>query len=308
MSDKVIVSAAITGAINTPTMSPYLPITPQQIIDSAVEAADAGAAVVHIHVRNPKTGEPTNDLQLMEAVYNGIRARSDVVIGITTGGKLSSPVEERLAPVPLLRPELASCNAGTMNFCAAPVAKKLKQPKFDWEVSFLSGTYDSFANNTFASMETYIRTMQENGTKPEFEVFDIGMLHNLHYFISTGLLQCPIYIQFVMGVMGGIGTGVLNLTRLYQAACEIIGKENFSWSVGTAGREQFNMGTAAILMGGNVRVGLEDNLYIRKGVLAKTNAGQVSKMRTVIETLDRKLATPDEAREMLQLRGRNAAD
>ncbi len=302
MSNKVILTAAITGAINTPTMSPYLPITPQEIIDSAVEACEAGAAVVHIHVRDPKTGEPTNDLDLMKEVYEGIQARSNVVIGVTTGGKLSSPVESRLAPVPLLKPELASCNSGTMNFCVSPVAKKLKDPKFDWEIPFLAGTYDSFANNTFQSMEQYISTMQANGTRPEFEVFDIGMLHNLQYFISTGLLKCPIYVQFVVGVMGGIGATVLNLTRLYQAACEIIGKENFLWSVGTAGKEQFNMGAAAVLLGGNVRVGLEDNLYLKRGVLAKTNAEQVVKMRQIIESLDRTLATPDEARTILDLR------
>ncbi len=302
---KVILTAAITGAINTPAMSPYLPITQQEIIDSAVEAAEAGAAVVHIHVRNPKNGEPTNDLNLMAEVYAGIKARSDVVIGVTTGGKLASPVESRLAPVPLLKPELASCNSGTMNFCVSPVAKKLKNPKFDWEVPFLAGTYDSFANNTFQSMEVYIRTMQENGTRPEFEVFDIGMLHNIQYFISTGLLECPIYIQFVVGVMGGIGATVLNLTRLYQAACEIIGKENFFWSVGTAGKEQFRMGTAAVLLGGNVRVGLEDNLYLKRGVLAKTNAEQVLKMRSIIEALDHEVASPDEARAILKLKSRS---
>lgn len=302
MAKKVIITAAITGAINTPSMSPYLPITPEEIINSAVEACDAGAAVVHIHVRDPKTGEPTNDLGLMKEVYDGIRERSNVVIGVTTGGKLSSPVESRLAPVPLLRPELASCNSGTMNFCVSPVAKKLKNPKFDWEIPFLTGTHDSFANNTFESMGVYIKTMQENGTKPEFEVFDIGMLHNIQYFISTGLLKTPIYIQFVVGVMGGIGATVLNLTRLYQAACEIIGTENFQWSVGTAGKEMFNMGTLAVLLGGNVRVGLEDNLYLKKGVLAKTNAEHVQKMRLLVETLDREIAIPDEAREMLNLK------
>lgn len=301
MENKVILTAAITGAIHTPTMSPYLPVTPQQIVDSTVEAAEAGAAVVHIHVRDPETGEPTNDLGLMEEVYNGIRARCDVVVGVTTGGKLASPVESRLAPIPRLRPELASCNAGTMNFCVAPVAQKLGPTKFAWERPFLEETYDSFANNTFRSMEQYIRTMQEHHTKPEFEVFDIGMLHNIQYFLQSGILQAPLYIQFVLGVMGGIGATVSNLDRLYQAACEIIGRENFRWSVGTAGKYQFDMGTAAVLMGGNVRVGLEDSLYLRRGVLARSNAEQVRKMRGLIETLDRETATPDEAREMLGL-------
>lgn len=301
--NKVVITAAITGAINTPTMSPYLPITPEEIIDAAVDANRAGAAVVHIHVRDPQTGEPTNDLGLMEQVYHGIQDRCNVVIGVTTGGKLASSIESRLAPVPLLRPELASCNAGTMNFCVAPVAQKLKNPKFDWEVPFLQGTYNSFANNTFESLEQYIITMQNNGTKPEFEVFDIGMLHNIQYFIQKGVLHCPLYIQFVVGVMGGIGATISNLNRLYEAACEFIGKENFKWSVGTAGKYQFDMGTAAVLMGGNVRVGLEDNLYLRRGVLAESNAQQVEKMKHIIETLDRCAATADEAREILGLKG-----
>lgn len=301
MAQKVILTAAVTGAINTPSMSPYLPITQQEIIDAVVEAHEAGAAVVHVHVRNPENGEPTNDLSLMAEVYCGIKERCNVVIGVTTGGKLGSPIESRLAPVPLLHPELASCNAGTINFCVSPVAEKLKNPKFDWEVPFLRGTSGSFITNTFESMEQYITTMQANGTKPEFEVFDIGMLYNIEYFIRKGIVKTPLYIQFVVGVMGGIGASVTNLVRLYQSACEIIGKENFRWSVGTAGYKQFDMASLAVLMGGNCRIGLEDNLYLRKGVLAKSNAEQVIKMRKIIESMDRELATSDEAREMLQL-------
>lgn len=298
---KTIISCAITGALNIPSMSPYLPITPQEIIDSAVEAAQAGAAAVHLHVRVPETGEPTNDVDLMTQVYNGVRERCDAIIGITTGGVLGSPVSERVAAVPILRPELASLNAGTMNFCLAPLSKYVNPPKFAWEKPFVESTYDLHTRNTFANMEEYIRIMQENGTKPEFECFDIGMIENVGYFIKTGLLKTPVYLQFIMGTLGGIGASVDNLYFMYHAACNIIGRENFVWSTGAGGKEQFNMCAAALLMGGNVRVGIEDNVYLKRGVLAKTNAEQVEKIRLIVETLDRDIATPDEAREILGL-------
>lgn len=301
MAQKTIISCAITGALNIPSMSPYLPITPEEIIESAVGAVQAGAAAVHLHVRVPETGEPTNDVNLMTQVYNEVRARCDAIIGITTGGVLGSPVEERVAAVPVLHPELASLNAGTMNFCLAPIAKRLEHPKFAWEKPFIESTYDMHTRNTFANMEQYIRIMQANGTKPEFECFDIGMIENVGYFIKTGLLATPVYLQFIMGTMGGIGASVDNLYYMYQAACHIIGRENFVWSASGAGKEQFNMCTTALLLGGNVRVGIEDNVYLKRGVLAKTNAEQVEKMRLIIENLDRDIATPDEARQILGL-------
>ncbi len=296
---KTIISCAITGALNIPTMSPYLPITPDEIIESAIGAAEAGAAAIHLHVRVPETGEPSNSVELMSQVYHGIRARSDAVLCITTGGVLGSPVSERVAAVPVLKPELASLNAGTMNFCLQPIAKRLDNPRFDWERPFVESTYDMHTRNTFANMEEYIRIMQENGTKPEFECFDIGMIENVAYFIRTGLLKTPVYLQFIMGTMGGIGASVDNLYYMYNAACHIIGRENFIWSTGAGGKEQFNMCTTALLLGGNVRVGIEDNVYLKRGVLAKTNAEQVEKMRLLAETLDRDIATPSEAREIL---------
>lgn len=301
-SQKVIISCAITGALNVPSMSPYLPLTPEEIIESAVGAAEAGAASIHLHVRVPETGEPSNDLGLMTQVYNEVRARTDAILCVTTGGVLGSPVSERVAAVPALKPELASLNAGTMNFCLAPIAKRLDNPRFEWEKPFIESTYDLHTRNTFANMEEYIRIMQANGTKPEFECFDIGMIENIAYFIKTGLLKTPVYLQFIMGTMGGIGASVDNLYYMYRAACNILGKENFVWSTGAGGKEQFNMCTAAMLLGGNVRVGIEDNVYLKRGTLAKTNAEQVVKMKNIIETLDRDVASPAEAREILGLK------
>ncbi len=300
-SKKTIISCAITGALNIPSMSPYLPLTPEEIIESAVGAAKAGAAAIHLHVRVPETGEPTNDVGLMTQVYNGVREQCDAILGITTGGVLGSPVTERVAAVPVLKPELASLNAGTMNFCLAPIAKHLDNPRFAWEKPFVESTYDLHTRNTFANIEEYIRIMQENGTKPELECFDIGMIETVGYFVKTGLLKTPVYLQFIMGTMGGVGASVDKLASMYHAACEILGRENFVWSTGAGGKEQFNMCTAALLMGGNVRVGIADNVYLKRGVLAKTNAEQVEKMRLLVETLDRDVATPAEAREILGL-------
>lgn len=299
MSNKVIVTAAITGAITIPSMTPYLPVTPEEIINEAVAAGEAGAAAVHIHVRVPEDAQPTNDIALMEHVYNEIKARSNVIIGVTSGGKLGSSLVERLAPVPLLKPELASCNAGTMNFCLAPIAGRITNPKYDWEIPYIQSTYDLYTTNTFATMEKYITTMQEHNTKPEFEVFDVGMLNNIQYFIQRGILKTPIYLQFVMGVLGGIPATIDCLHMLLTAARNIIGEQNFVWSVAGAGREQFNLGIAAMLMGGHIRVGLEDNVYLGKGVLAKSNAEQVAKVRMLVEGLDRQMATPNEARAIL---------
>ena len=298
---KTVISCAITGALNIPSMSPYLPITPEEIVESAVGAAQAGAAAIHLHVRIPETGEPSNSAELMSQVYRNVRSRCDAVLCITTGGVLGSPVSERVAAVPVLKPELASLNAGTMNFCLAPIAKHLDTPRFKWEKPFVESTYDLHTRNTFSNIEEYIRIMQENGFKPEFECFDIGMIETVGYFIRTGLLKTPVYLQFIMGTMGGIGASVDNLYFMYRAACNIIGEENFVWSTGAGGKEQFNMCTTALLLGGNVRVGIEDNVYLKRGVLARTNAEQVEKMKLIVETLDRDVATPAEAREILGL-------
>ncbi|MBV7276805.1 3-keto-5-aminohexanoate cleavage protein [Clostridium sp. PL3] len=296
--NKVIITAAITGAVHIPSMSEYLPITPEQIINEAVAANKAGAAVVHLHARDPKTGQPTGSPELMKEIVDGIRSKCDVVIGVTTGGAIGMTSEERLAAIPAVKAELASCNAGSVNFCFSPIADKIKNPKFDWEIPFVKNTYTVPFANTFQGIEDYIRIMGEHGTKPEFEVYEVGMLSNIAYFVKKGLLKGPVYIQFVLGVMGGLPATVDNLLFLYNTAKKLLG-DNFVWSCAGAGKDEFDITTAAIILGGNTRVGLEDNLYISRGVLAKSNAELVSKIKDIATTLDRKIATPDEAREIL---------
>ncbi len=296
--EKVIITAAITGAVHIPSMSDYLPIETEQIINEAVAANKAGAAIVHLHARDPKTGQPTGSPELMKRIVDGVRSKCDVVIGITTGGAIGMTSEERLASVPICKAELASCNAGSVNFCFSPIAEKIKEAKFDWEIPFVKNTYKVPFVNTFQGIEDYIRIMSENGTKPEFEVYEVGMLSNIAYFIKKGMLKGPIYIQFVLGIMGGLPATVDNLLFLYNSAKSILG-DKFIWSCAAAGRAQFDITTAAMILGGNVRVGLEDNLYISKGVLAKSNAEPVAKVKEIAALLDRKIATPDEAREVL---------
>lgn len=298
MSKNVIITAAITGAVHIPSMSEYLPITPKQIIDEVVHAYEAGASVVHVHARNPETGQPTGDPKLMQKIVEEIRKRCDVVIGITTGGAIGMTSEERLAAVPHCKAELGSCNAGSVNFCFSPIADKIKEPKFDWEIPFVKNTYKVPFANTFQDIEDYIRIMSKYGTKPEFEVYEVGMLKNISYFVKKGLLTGPVYIQFVLGVMGGLSASVDNLLYLYNTAKEIFG-DNFVWSCAAAGKKQFDITTTAIVLGGNVRVGLEDNLYISEGVLAKSNAEPVAKIKEIATLLGRHVATPDEARKIL---------
>lgn len=295
---KIIITAAITGAVHIPSMSEYLPITPEQIINEAVAANKAGAAVVHIHARDPKTGQPTGNPELMKKIVDGIREKCNVIIGITTGGAIGMTSEERLASVPICKAELASCNAGSVNFCFSPIADKISKPKFDWEIPFVKNTYKVPFANTFQDIEDYIKIMTENNTKPEFEVYEIGMLSNISYFFKKGLLKGPIYIQFVLGVMGGLPATVENLIFLYNTAKKLLG-DNFVWSCAAAGKAQFDIATTAMILGGNVRVGLEDNLYISKGVLAKSNAEPVEKVKKIAELLGNNIATPDEAREIL---------
>ena len=298
MNHRVIVTAAITGAVHIPSMSEYLPITQEQIIDEAVAANRAGAAVVHLHARNPETGQPTNDPELMKEIVDGVRSRSDVIIGITTGGAIGMNIEERLASVPAVKAELASCNAGSVNFCFSPIADKIKETKYDWEIPFVKNTYTVPFANTFQNIEDYIKTMNQYGTKPEFEVYEVGMISNISYFFKRGLLRGPVYIQFVLGVMGGLPATVDNLLFLYNTAKNILG-DNFVWSCAAAGKEEFDIITAAMILGGNVRVGLEDNLYLSPGVLAKSNAELVDRVKDIAANLNREIATPAEAREIL---------
>jgi uncharacterized protein (DUF849 family) len=301
MKDKVIITAAITGSIHTPTMSPYLPITPKEIADEAVRAYEAGAAVCHVHARDPETGRPSPDLNLFKEIITSIKSRCNVVICISTGGGAGMTVEQRVAPVKLYKPELASFNAGSINFALFPLISRYKEWKFEWEKELLAMSEDLIFSNTFKSMREYCAIFNETGTKPEFEIYDAGMVNNVAFMIQAGYVKKPVYIQFVMGVLGGITPSSENLLFLVDYAHRQIG--DFLFSVCSAGRAQFPIGTQSLLIGGNCRVGLEDNLYLEKGELAKSNAEQVTKMVRIAKEFGIEAATPDEARKILGLKG-----
>ena len=299
---KVIISAAVTGGVHTPTMSPYLPKTPDDIIKNAVDAYKAGAAVVHIHARK-ENGEPTADFKTFEYILSSIKKECDVIIGITTGGAQGMTVEERFAVIEQFRPEMASANGGSINFCFSKLADTLGEPQYDWELPFIKRTYDNVFKNTFKDMEYCITTMNKCGTLPEYEVFDYGQLANLQYFQKKGVITQPIYLQFVPGIMGGMPIRPEGLMFMIDQAKKILGEDVQYCSVG-AGRRMFRTETLCVLNGGNVRVGLEDGLYIKpNGELAVDNAAQVTKMRNIIEMLDYEVADTTEAREMLHLKG-----
>ncbi len=300
--NAIFITAAITGAIHTPSLSEYLPITPEQIIDQAVGAHAAGAAVVHIHARNPQTGAPAQDQALMKQILTGIKARCNVIACVTTGAGLGMSLEERLASVPVFKPEIASCNAGSFNFYIAPIAGKLTNPKFDWELPYVQNTDDFVFSNTFRGITKYVETMYANGSLPEFEVYDVGMINNIAYLRDKGVIKHPIYIQFVMGIMGGIPATVHNLAFMVDTAKQLLG-DDFVWSCAAAGRSQFRLVPAAIAMGGHARVGLEDNLYLRPGVLAKSSAEQVTQIREIAERMGFNVASSDQARQILKLKG-----
>ncbi|MGZ6275986.1 MAG: 3-keto-5-aminohexanoate cleavage protein [Syntrophales bacterium] len=301
MKEKAVITAAITGSIHTPTMSDYLPITPDQIADAAVGAYEAGAAVCHIHARNPETGVPVPDVNLMKEIITKIKSRCNIVICITTGGGLGMTTEQRVAQVTLYKPELASFNAGSINFALFPVIPRYKEWKFEWEKQYLGMTEDFIFANTFKSMKEYCAKFNETGTKPEFEIYDSGMVNNVAFMIQAGYIKKPVYIQFVMGVLGGITPSPENLMFLVDYANKMIG--DFEFSVCVAGRAQFPICTQSLLIGGNVRVGLEDNIYLEKGRMAKSNAEQVAKIARIARELGIEPATPDEARKILHLKG-----
>ena len=302
MKSKIIITAALTGSIHTPTMSPYVPQTPQQIADEAVRSYEAGAAVCHIHARDPETGMPVSKMELYEEILDSIKSRCDVVVCITTGGGLGMTPEQRVEPVTRFKPELASFNAGSINFALFPALDKFKEFKFDWEPQYLAMSEDFIFPNTFKSMKEFSITFSENGAKPEFEVYDSAMINNIAFMIERGYpIKKPVYIQFVMGVLGGITPGPENLLFLVNYAKRLIG--DFEFSVCGVGRDQFPMCTQSLLLGGNVRVGLEDNLYLYKGKLAKSSAEQVEKIARIAGELGIEPATPDEAREILELKG-----
>lgn len=301
MKEKVVVTAALTGSIHTPTMSPHLPITPEQLIEGGVRAYEAGAAVVHIHARNPENGLPSPDLALIEKIITGIKERCPAVICITTGGGMGMTVEQRVAPVTAYKPELASCNAGSMNWGLFPVAMRYSEWKYEWEKPMLAMTEDFIFPNTFKTLRECCEIFSKTETKPEFEIYDSAMISNVAFLIEAGYIKKPVYIQFVMGILGGIQATVENLMFLVNSARQQIG--DFEFSVCAAGRAQISMCTMSLLMGGNCRVGLEDNLYLEKGRLAKSNAEQVEKMVKIIREVGSEPATPDEAREILKLKG-----
>jgi uncharacterized protein (DUF849 family) len=298
---KVIVTAALTGGGSTPSMSPYLPITPQQLADEAVRACEAGAAVAHVHVRNPETGQPSSNLEYFREVATKVKSRCNIVLCLTTGGTPEMTVEERAKVVGALKPELATFNAGSMNFGIFLGADSIKEYKYAWEKPHLLGSENSIFPNTFKTLREFSQMFAENDTKPELEVYDSGMVHNLAYLVQKGYLKKPLHIQFVLGTMGGLPATVNNLNFLYNSARETLGE--FTWSTCAIGRFQFPMCTVAMVMGGNTRVGMEDNLYVSKGVLAKSNAELVEKMVRIAREFGNEPATPDEARKTLGLKG-----
>lgn len=304
---KVVISAAITGGVHTPSMSPYLPKTANQIIQNAVDAYRAGASVVHIHARK-ENGEPTADYDTFEYILSSIKKQCPVIIGITTGGAQGMTTQERFAVIERFKPEMASANGGSINFCFSKLAEGDEKFEYEWERPFIERTYDNVFKNTFQDMEYCITTMNHCGTMPEYEVFDYGQLSNLAYFKKKGVIMQPIYLQFVPGIMGGMPISNEGLLFMIDQAKKILGSDIQYCSVG-AGRRMFRTETLCALNGGNVRVGMEDGLYIKpNGELAKNNAQQVSKIKGILESLDYEIASTEETREMLHLKGLNKVE
>lgn len=300
--DKFIVTAALTGAIHTPTMSPYLPITPDQLAEEAHRAREAGAAIVHVHSRDPQTGRPSADSAVFGEILSKIKSKCDAVICTTTGGGFGMTVEERVKVVKTYSPELASLNAGSLNFSLHPLLEKMQDFKYDWEPRYLAMSEDFIFPNTFKTLREFSLYFSQEDTKPEFEVYDAGMLNNIAFLLNRSSIKKPIYIQFVLGILGGMQATISNLVFLHNSAREILGEE-FVWSVCAAGKNQFKMCNAALLMGGFTRVGLEDNLYIERGELAKSSGEQVEKIIRIAREHGLEPATPDEARSILNLKG-----
>ncbi|MBU3594299.1 3-keto-5-aminohexanoate cleavage protein [Polynucleobacter sp. 71A-WALBACH] len=299
---KVIITCAVTGSIHTPSMSPYLPITPKQISDAAVEAHNAGAAIVHLHARNPQDGRPIQTPQAFREFVSDIKARSNAIINITTGGAPSMTVEERFQPALELKPELASLNMGSMNFGLFPMLKRYTEFKYPWERPFLDGTKDLVFKNTFADIEHVLRCGRENGTRFEFECYDTAHLYNLAHFLDRKLATPPLFVQTVFGILGGIGGHPDDVAHLKRTADRLFG-DDFIWSVLGAGKSQMGIASISATQGGHVRVGLEDSLWMGPGSLAQSNADQVHLIRNILESLGLDIATPDEARLLLQLKG-----
>jgi uncharacterized protein (DUF849 family) len=302
--NKVIITCAVTGAIHTPSMSPYLPVTAQEIADAAVGAFEAGAAIIHLHARDPVTGKPDQRPEAFLPFLKDIKARCDAVINLTTGGSPYMTVHERMQPAKVFKPEVASMNMGTMNFGLFPMLKRFTAFKFDWERPYLEGSKDLIFRNTYGDLETVLTELSVNQTRYEFECYDTAHLYNLAHFVERGLVKPPFFVQTVFGILGGIGSHPDDVMHMKRTADRLFGKD-YRWSVLGAGRSQMPIAAMSAAMGGNVRVGLEDSLWIGPGTLAESNAQQVRKAREIIEGLGLEVATPEEARSILALKGRN---
>jgi uncharacterized protein (DUF849 family) len=302
-ADKIIITCAVTGAIHTPTMSPHLPITPDQIAESALGAASAGAAVVHLHAREPADGRPTQSVEAFEAFLPRIHAGSDVIVNITTGGSQTMTVEDRLQPAVQLKPELASLNMGTMNFGLYEMLPRYSTWRWDWEPRYLAGSEAGFFKNTLEDIADILRACRDHGTRFELECYDIGHLYTAAHFLDRGLVEPPLFVQSVFGIRGGIGTHAEDVLHMKRTADRLFGR-SYQWSVVGAGRMQMQIALQSALLGGHVRVGLEDSLWIGKGRLASSNAEQVMKIRRILEDLGLEIASADEARSILKLKGK----
>jgi uncharacterized protein (DUF849 family) len=301
-TNKVIITCAVTGAIHTPSMSPYLPVTPEEIADAAVGAAEAGAAIVHLHARDPQTGRPDQSPEAFARFLPIIKQRTGAVVNITTGGAPYMTVEERVRPAEAFRPEVASLNMGSMNFGLFPMLNRFKEFKHEWEPQALEGSRDLVFRNTFKDIEFVLRTLGDSGTRFEFECYDTSHLYNLHHFLERDLVKPPLFVQTVFGILGGIGPHPDDVMHMKRTADRLFGTD-YRWSVLGAGRSQLPIAAMAAAMGGNIRVGLEDSLWAGPGKLAESNAKQVLLARKILDGLGLDVATPDEAREILSLKG-----
>ena len=304
-AEKVIISCAITGSIHTPSMSPHLPVTPDQIADGAVGAVEAGAAIVHLHARVPETGRPTQDKEVYAQFLPRIAERCDGIVNITTGAGLGMTMDERLAAANWAKPEIASMNMGSFNFNISGAAGRFRDFKHDWEQPYLASTTGFILSNTFDQIERGMKELGEHGTRFEFECYDVGHLYNLAHFAARGLVKPPFFVQCIFGILGGIGPDPENLMHMKATADRLFGNDYYLSVLG-AGRHQFPLVTMSAILGGNVRVGLEDNLYLGRGELATSNADGVRKVRRILEELSFEIATPDEARQMLGTKGRKS--
>ena len=301
--DKVIITCAVTGSVHTPTMSPYLALTPDQIAEQAIEAAEAGAAVLHLHARDPADGRPSADPRLFDRFVPRIRAATDAVINITTGGSTRMTLEERLAYPLQAQPEMCSLNMGSMNFSVHPLARKYSEWNHAWEKPYVEGMEDLIFRNTFRDIKHILQVLgRDCGTRFEFECYDVGHLYTLRHFLDRGLVKPPLFVQGVFGILGGIGTHPEDVMMMKRTADRLLG-DNYEWSALGAGASQMRIAAQVLAMGGNVRVGMEDSLWVGAGQLAESNAQQVTKVRKIIEGLGLEVASPDEAREILSLKG-----